>query len=207
MYSLDMKNNQNGFSVVEGLLILVIVGILSGTGLYVWNSNKKTNETLNNVDSSAKTSTAQSSVKIPSNWVRYQNKNLGIGFAYPKMWTFEKKSKELSSTESHYLGELISEDKATSIAITLVRKQDGRSVRSSIDEWKVYAQRSKLKYSNLTEIKSNYISFSYILNANGATALIYEVLEPDNNVEMVIIPADSNQKATVEQIINTMRLE
>jgi hypothetical protein len=132
---------------------------------------------------------------------------LGIGFAYPKAWTFEEKSKELPSTKSHYIGELTSEDKATTISITLIRKKDGRSVRSSIDEWKVYAQNAKLKYSNLTEVKSNYASFSYVLDANGATGLIYEVLEPANNVEMVILPAEPTQKATIEQIIDTMRFE
>ena len=43
-----MKINQKGFSAVEGLLILVIVGALAGVGWYVFNAQKKTNVTLSN---------------------------------------------------------------------------------------------------------------------------------------------------------------
>lgn len=35
-----MKKNQHGFTIVEGLLILVIVGIISGVGYSVWNNQK-----------------------------------------------------------------------------------------------------------------------------------------------------------------------
>ena len=45
-----MNKNQNGFSVVEALLIFVIVGTIGGTGWYVYNSNKKTNDLLNSAD-------------------------------------------------------------------------------------------------------------------------------------------------------------
>jgi type II secretory pathway pseudopilin PulG len=45
-----MNREQKGFSLVEGLLVFVIVGILVGTGWYVWNSNKKTNDLMNSAD-------------------------------------------------------------------------------------------------------------------------------------------------------------
>lgn len=38
-------NNQSGFTVVEGLLILVIVGVLGFTGWYVMNSKKNVDKT------------------------------------------------------------------------------------------------------------------------------------------------------------------
>lgn len=41
-----MKLNQKAFSAVEALLIIVIVGILGGTGYYVYHANKTTNDTL-----------------------------------------------------------------------------------------------------------------------------------------------------------------
>jgi type II secretory pathway pseudopilin PulG len=47
-----MRNKQKGFSLVEGLLIFVIVGVLVGTGWYVWQSNKKTDKTLNDTGNS-----------------------------------------------------------------------------------------------------------------------------------------------------------
>ncbi len=43
-----MSGKQKGFSIVEGLLIFVVVGILGFTGWFVWNSQRQTNETLDN---------------------------------------------------------------------------------------------------------------------------------------------------------------
>lgn len=56
-----MKNNK-GFALVEGLLVLVIVGMLTGIGWYVWNANNKTNDTLANTDA-ASSSVAKSAKK------------------------------------------------------------------------------------------------------------------------------------------------
>jgi len=49
--------NQKGFSAVEGLLILVIVAIIGGTGYFVMSTQKKTNTNLDNA--------AQSSQVVP----------------------------------------------------------------------------------------------------------------------------------------------
>lgn len=48
-----MRRNQNGFSVVEGLLIFIIIAIIAGVGWYVRDSNKKTNDILNSADKSS----------------------------------------------------------------------------------------------------------------------------------------------------------
>jgi hypothetical protein len=56
-----MNKKQNGFSVVEALLILVIVGILVGTGWYVWNSKNETDKVLNDTD---KTSSTQANTSV-----------------------------------------------------------------------------------------------------------------------------------------------
>jgi type II secretory pathway pseudopilin PulG len=53
-----MNKTQRGFAVVEGLLVLVIIGILAGAGWYVVKSKKITEDSLN------KTSSAQ--VNIPA---------------------------------------------------------------------------------------------------------------------------------------------
>lgn len=56
---------QKGFGIVETLLILVIVGLLGGTGWYVWNAHNKTADTFNNADS-ANSSAASYSKKQSS---------------------------------------------------------------------------------------------------------------------------------------------
>jgi hypothetical protein len=45
-----MNKNQRGFSVVEGLLILVIVGTIGFIGWYVWKSKNKTDSIYNHVN-------------------------------------------------------------------------------------------------------------------------------------------------------------
>jgi hypothetical protein len=42
-----MKNDQKGFGVLEGVLIVVIVGFLGFVGWYVWHSKKSTDKTYN----------------------------------------------------------------------------------------------------------------------------------------------------------------
>jgi putative hemolysin len=50
-------SGQSGFTVVEGLLILLLVGIIGGTGYYVWHANKSANKNLSNANVSATTLT------------------------------------------------------------------------------------------------------------------------------------------------------
>lgn len=47
-----IKQSNNGFSVVEGLLIFVLVTIVGGAAYYVYHSNQKTTETLNSIGKS-----------------------------------------------------------------------------------------------------------------------------------------------------------
>lgn len=55
-----MKTKQNGFAVLESLLILVIIAIIGGTGYYVWRSKNQTNKTLDNASSASQSSTTGS---------------------------------------------------------------------------------------------------------------------------------------------------
>lgn len=48
-----MKRLQSGFTVIEVLLILIIVGLIGGTGWYVWHANNNANK---NLDIAANTS-------------------------------------------------------------------------------------------------------------------------------------------------------
>jgi Tfp pilus assembly protein PilE len=42
---MKMKKLQQGFSAVEGLLIVIIIGMLGGVGYYVWHSQKQVDKT------------------------------------------------------------------------------------------------------------------------------------------------------------------
>src|SRR5262245_19327597 len=50
-----LMNKQRGFSAIEGLLILVIIGTLGFIGWYVYSSNNKTIQTLDNAGKTSET--------------------------------------------------------------------------------------------------------------------------------------------------------
>ena len=58
----DMKARQRGFSAVEGLLILVILGIVGFTSWYVFHSNNNANQAYNNAATSGNSQTAASNL-------------------------------------------------------------------------------------------------------------------------------------------------
>jgi hypothetical protein len=88
-----MKKLEGGFSVVEGLLIFIIVGIIGGTGWYVMQANKKTNDTLNNagLGTASKSTKKTNPPSAPqadttANWIAYSSKTGNFSLKYPSAW-------------------------------------------------------------------------------------------------------------------------
>jgi type II secretory pathway pseudopilin PulG len=77
-----MKTNQKGFALVEGLLILIIVGMLAGIGLYVWNANNSTTDSLDNLGSATNSTNTANATKLSE----YKNEQLALSIKYPKRW-------------------------------------------------------------------------------------------------------------------------
>jgi hypothetical protein len=78
-----MKRIQNGFTVIEGLLILVIVGIIGGTGWYVWHSQKQVDKTLGSAGQTSQKSTKTSQNKQSTGNNLFKFTNLGVQFTLP----------------------------------------------------------------------------------------------------------------------------
>lgn len=92
---MKQKINEAGFSLVEALLILVIVGLIGVVGWYI--KNQKDSKTPKAVSSSAaqKSAKAKSSkaddkgtanCTAPAEYTVYTNKEIGYCFAYPTVW-------------------------------------------------------------------------------------------------------------------------
>jgi cytoskeletal protein RodZ len=88
-----MKKNQSGFSAIAALLILVIVGIVGGTGWYVMQANKSTDDTLSKsgLGVVAKTSKNNSPAPEPQsdltvNWTPYSSTSQKFSVKYPQNW-------------------------------------------------------------------------------------------------------------------------
>ncbi|MCK9641744.1 MAG: hypothetical protein M0R39_17715 [Prolixibacteraceae bacterium] len=78
-----MKNSkQQGFGVVEAILIIVIIGIIGGAGWYVWSSQQKHYD---NIDgTTAPTSTQPTPTTTPSD--TYTDSVANFSVKYPTTW-------------------------------------------------------------------------------------------------------------------------
>ncbi|MEX2014957.1 MAG: PsbP-related protein [Candidatus Saccharimonadales bacterium] len=81
------KLNQKGLGVVEGLLILVIIGIIGFVIYYVRTAQNK----MENTDSSSSSVESQPEVyertsKVPDDWKSYKDDKYPISFSYPADW-------------------------------------------------------------------------------------------------------------------------
>jgi hypothetical protein len=92
-----MKNHK-GFALVEGLLILVIVAILAGTGWYVFRARNNSNGSLNNA-SAAGSSLAKppaapkktvSTADATADWTAYSKSGTLFTLKYPADWVTAK---------------------------------------------------------------------------------------------------------------------
>jgi hypothetical protein len=72
-----MKKLQEGFSAVEGLLIVIIVGMLGGVGWYVWHSQKQVDKTYSQ--------TANSSA-VPNSKKKTRATDSNAGYFVIKEW-------------------------------------------------------------------------------------------------------------------------
>jgi cytoskeletal protein RodZ len=86
------KADQKGFSVIEALLILVVVGILGFTGWFVYHAQKTANKDLSSNNSTDPTyKKAQSA--LYKDWKSASLKYEKISFKYPSTWQISNTSK------------------------------------------------------------------------------------------------------------------
>jgi hypothetical protein len=78
--------NQKGFSAVEGLLILVIVGLLGFVGWYVWSTGNKTRDNLDKAAKSSVNSDNQKDNDLTKGWKEYVTEEGGFSLRYPGTW-------------------------------------------------------------------------------------------------------------------------
>lgn len=94
------KHNQKGFSALLLIIIVIIIGLMSGIGWLIWErvqSSKvitvKTDQTTTNKQNNP------SNNNIPDGYVEYKNQDYKIKFAYPKQWG--NVSTQVDSEQSH----------------------------------------------------------------------------------------------------------
>lgn len=87
-----MKKSQKGFAVVEGLLILVIVGLIGFVGWYVWHNRatKTTNSPATSTSAIVEQKTTPTATKPAvdpyAGWKTYCDSTINGCFRYPADW-------------------------------------------------------------------------------------------------------------------------
>jgi hypothetical protein len=95
-----MKRNQKGVLGIEGVLLLIIVGLLVFIGWYVWHTKQTTNATLNGAASQQISVKAQDQTK---NWVKYSSAVGKFSVKFPNSW-FLPDNKVLCANDMLMLG-------------------------------------------------------------------------------------------------------
>lgn len=95
---MKLSKNTHGFAVVEGLLILVIVGILGGVGWYVYDAQKKSNASLDKAgDTSLTTKFPKKDEQKPAeqptdetkDWTKVEFKKIKYYVLIPDGWSLK----------------------------------------------------------------------------------------------------------------------
>jgi type II secretory pathway pseudopilin PulG len=103
-----LKKNHKGFSVVEVLLLVIIIGIISLVGWYVWQAKQKKNTSVqnpypvSNVQDDTSSANGEAVTQQPKEYPKetgtnvskvpgkYQNSVTGLTFDYPSDWDAKK---------------------------------------------------------------------------------------------------------------------
>lgn len=90
--------NYKGFALLEGLLILLIIGMLAGVGYYVYDAKKNSENSLDNASKTELTAAGKKTVaEDPTkDWKAYSNKDGQFSLKHPASWV-QASSPELCS--------------------------------------------------------------------------------------------------------------
>jgi len=81
----------HGFTLIEALLVLVIVGMLGGTGWYVYRAHNNAQNSYANADNANLSTTIKKKKSPPPVQMKeYKDTNYGYSFEYPSSWTLSK---------------------------------------------------------------------------------------------------------------------
>jgi Tfp pilus assembly protein PilE len=97
-----ISKNENGFTFVEALLIILILAVIGGVGYMVYHNNHKS-KTASVSTTAAKTSTATTSkatTSTSSTLKTYSSDYAGVSFQYPSTWSLKAQTDAGASSSS-----------------------------------------------------------------------------------------------------------
>lgn len=134
---------QRGFSAVETVIIVAVVGLLGFVGWWVYASrsdSKKEESTQNSNQQEEQQQRANTEQDETADWKSYSNTNLGISFKYPESWG------EVVTEAGAPSGVLLGFSKNHSIVFGSYGSVEGRS--ATIYDFSGYTKEGDIYYFN-----------------------------------------------------------
>jgi type II secretory pathway pseudopilin PulG len=82
-----MKANQKGFSIVEALVVVVVIGLLGAVSWLVYDRQKSENLEASNTQSQNSSNTTDDKEQLPDGWLKYNKSS--YNFLYPDTWAVD----------------------------------------------------------------------------------------------------------------------
>jgi type II secretory pathway pseudopilin PulG len=150
-----VKKYQDGFSAIEGLLIVVIVGMLGGVGWYVWHANSQANSNLdhavnssNNSADATKKAQENKKANIYAGWKSFCDPISNIGcIKYPADWSIEKYLDKTAQIQYVYISSP-QNSKHNAPIVTIIDPQSSGDPDKGGLSWHLSASPNDLPYDN-----------------------------------------------------------
>lgn len=214
-----MPKNQNGFGLIEGLLVVIAITLIGFTGFYVYNANKNANKSLNQDSSTVLAPEKKQAEGLESDsWKLVESSNKAFKIRVADGWKLNNDSQtdliwssfELDSSDLVY-----KKGQPAVITKEAIAGTDAplRFVASVSDE-KPYndpsSQNSEFKLHNgISGTKSYHLEQNEqegLGPIKGQKTYTYEFEKNGKyySVRYLILPGDSDNLATVEKVVKTL---
>lgn len=90
---MSLRRSQ-GFSYIEVIILVIVFGVGSAAGWWVWKNNKD-NKPVAQQASSDSSPTPSATTDPQADWVKYTSATEGLSFLYPKEWTAQQDNGQL----------------------------------------------------------------------------------------------------------------
>lgn len=214
----SMRDNHRGFSIIEIVLVLLVLGLV---GLAIVNVMHLTASPNGTGSDTAKQSAVNHDGQqqatpdlVPEGWKTYENERLHLSFAYPPNWTLTDIAEEAytrTPTFSRSYDIVLTPPTSNNVGFSLHLAKDGRIIYGSQKEWQqqsVEVDGGLMSYHDIVQIDSKYEAFSYTINAQGVIVKQIKVLAPPEAQMNVVLSnaASESEISTIKAIIKTLSL-
>ncbi len=178
-----MKQNQNGFSVVEITLVIAIFALLGVGGWYVIDqkSNENTQKTTTSTNNQSEQLEAyEASTTVPGNWKVYKNDKYKFAISHPADWELGESDENMIAESSaatdksmFYLGfrPFLNGSKEIQYSIHVTHE----TLEQAIDSYKTNIQRTQTEDESIKLSTTSEKNFMY----DGHEAMQFETTSDD----------------------------